>query len=501
MNTSLARLVVLAAFAVLPFLTVIAKDAPAADDEEKVSPEAELIENLEAMLDSATELNDDPAIIETARMLLDHVPNNVDAFEACVAAYLRGKDAANARLFAGRYVAAWPRKPESHLSFADACGSRLPGESLQAASGLMAEHLAQASQLMEPGAFDRQEELAEAYDNSQQYHLARLAYLDFAALKDTSETSRKEAVVRADEIVDDFERHAVITISSLWETEGTLVGFDEDVYMGLWQGWLMGLHAHSDWLDSRGGIERFGRDDRHEVLITGRRIWPESKWQLDAELGVALNRDTSPVAGVKVKKTMANDFVYKAGFYANERATDSQLLVREGGRQHRAVVEAELPLTKKLEIQASAYIRKVNTDDGSLGWGSGSTIDVEWRPFTHHQGITLGYEWEYSRFHFDRSFEQYGHPPVRDFIYQQTNTHLAVIDLKQAFGAFTVDLRLAGGRAMVQHKNVFDPALSLSYRVNNNCRVSLVYEYDSPDGKQVSSGDSNTLSLAVNFVF
>lgn len=501
MKTSLARLAVLAALAVLPSFTLIAEDKPSADEEEKVSPEAELIENLEAMLDSAQELKDDQATIESARMLLDHVPNNVDALEACVAAYIRRSDAENARLFAERYVSAWPGKAESHLSFVDACGCRLPGESLQAASGLMADHLAQAAQLMEPGTFDRQEELAEAYDNSRQYHLARLAYLDYAALKDTSETSRKESFTRADEIIDDYERHAIITVSSLWETEGTLVGFDEDIYMGMWRGWLLGLHAHSDWLQSRGGNENLGRDDRHEVLLTGRRIWPESKWQLDTALGVALNNDTSPVAAVRVKKTLADETVLKAGLYANERAADSQLLVREGGRQHRAVVEAEIPLTKKLEVQAGAYIRKVNTDAGPLGWGSGSTMEVEWRPFTHHQGITLGYEWEYSHFHFDHQTYRGYHSYMRDLIYRQTNTHLAVLDLKQSFGDFTVDLRLAGGRAIVQRKYVYDPALSISYRVNNNCRVSLVYEYDSPDGKQVSAGDSNTLSLAVNFVF
>ncbi len=506
---------VFAVFVIIAAVAPIHKHVPPAGHPAVAEAGAEEdAENLEALLDSAIELKDDAAILEAARLLLARQPNNSDALEAAVEASIRGKDAAGARQFAQRYVEAWPDKAQSHLSFADACALRLPNESKQQAAALIAEHLAAARRLsVKPGEFDRGEDLAEAYSTSRQFHLARQEYLDLAASPTLSEASRKEALDHADEIADSSERHALITFTSLWENEGTLLGLDSDVYMGMRGGWLLGVHSHEDWLESRqSGRRQFGGDERQDVAVSGRYVFSPG-WQVDALAGAALTHETNMMGGLTLKKTTSGESIYKLILEGNERAVDSMQLIRDGGRQDRAAVEAEIHLSKRIDVQAMGLIRRVDSDLGSVGWGAASNVIVEWHPLKQREDLSLGYEWECSQFYFDGPFSEtptkklkrrFAQPepggPV-ELVRAQTNTHLAVVEYKRVFGKFSVDLRVAGGWAFVQDRKEWDPSLTLSYRLSRNSKLSLVYEYNSADGMQVSSGDAHSLSLALRVVF
>ena len=457
------------------------------------------IDDAEAMLDSAVALENDDLVLQLSEKLLALSPDHPDALRETASVYLRRKDAVNARASAERYVQARPDDALSHLCLADTCSLPYPNEPAGKSSALAAKHLKIAKTLANnTWELGREQDLADSLETSGDLRGARLSYLSLARMSVTTPFDRATLLDRADDLAAQACPHLQVSIGDLIESEGHLLGFDLEAIPSCGPRWSLGVKAHVDWLTSYNGPRFAGNNSRTEVLLTS-RIPLNSSWILGAQLGVLSGSDTYVAAGASLKRSFESGLSYGLSANYNQRANDSLPLIYAGGRQNRVAVEGEIPLTKSVTLEAGANVREVESDIHRVGWGYGQEVALAWRVLKSQPSPSLRYEWEHANFHVDRGFA--AKVDSSEYVLNEINTHLAVIHMKRTFGRFTPSIRLAGGYRFAQHTPEYGAAFYTSYRLSDDTKITIGYEYDSAGMATTNSSNTHYLSLSFNTLF
>jgi hypothetical protein len=457
------------------------------------------IDDAEAMLDSAVALEDDNLILQLCDKLLALTPDHPDALRESTTVYLHRKDAVHARAAAERYVQARPDDALSHLCYADACSLPRPGESHEKAASLAAQHLAMAKKLSgNTWDLQREQEYADNLEASGNLRGARLSYLSLARLSTTSPYDRATLLEHADDLASQGCPHLQVTVGELIESEGNLLGVDLEAVPSCGPRWSWGMKAHVDWLTSYTGPKVAGNDSRTEVLLTS-RIPLNSSWILGAQLGVLRGSETHVAAGVSLKRNLESGIAYGISANYNQRANDSLPLIYAGGREHKIAVEGEIPLSKSVTLEIGANVRELESDIGRVGWGYAQDVAIAWRVLKSQPSLTLRYEWEHANFNVDHGFASKA--DAAEYVLNEINTHLAVIHIKRTFGRFTPSIRISGGYRFAQHTPEYGFAFYTAYRLSDDMRITIGYEYDSAGSGTASSSNTHYFSLSFNALF
>lgn len=457
------------------------------------------IDDAEAMLDSAVALENDDLILSLSDRLLRLVPNHPDALREPAGVYLRRKQAEQARAAAMRYVQARPEDPMSHLCLADACSLSCPGETQAASAAIAAQHLAIAKTLSKSSwDIDNEQDLADSLETSGDLRGARLSYLSLARMRVTTPFDRAMLLEHADELGQQANPHILFSTGALLESEGHLIGFDVEAIPFCGPRWAFGLRAHEDRLSAYSGPRIAGQANRTEVAMVSRLPLSPS-WMWTAQIGALAGATTHASAGTALKRTMESGLVYGVSANYNQRSSDSLPMIYAGGRQSRIAFEGEIPLSPSLTIEANAGLREVESDIHRVGWGHNEELALAWRILKSQPSISLRYEWEHASFKVDRGFAAKADPG--EYVLNEINTHLVVLQLKRTFGRITPSLRLAAGYRFAQHTPEYGVAIYTAYRLNDDVKLTFGYEYDSAGMATANTSDTHFLSIAFNATF
>jgi hypothetical protein len=214
---------------------------------------------------------------------------------------------------------------------------------------------------------------------------------------------------------------------------------------------------------------------------------------------VLTGSSTHIAAGVSLKRIFESGLTYGINAAYNQRATDSLPLIYANGRQNRVAIEGEFPITSSLTIEASANLREVNSDISRVGWGHGEEVALAWRVIKSQPSLSLRYEWEHASFNVDRGFAS--KVDANEYVLNEINTHLAVIHMKRTFGRVTPSIRIWGGYRFAQHTPDYGFAIYTAYRITDDTKITIGYEYDSAGFATSNSGATHYISVMFNSTF
>ncbi len=477
------------------------------------------LDSLEAMLDAYVGLKNEDMVLAIAAEILRKDPSHCDALRESVGVTYNRKDAARCRELSERFATVSPNDPEAHECVADAWLLDAPGDKPAERSGRVVASLTRVKALRPADKFDRQQDLASAYEEAGDWKKARDAWSELALSFTATPELRTDSLDRIDDIETNHLAAAYFGFQGLTQADGKLWSLDQQIQNpinGEWTGFVSG---HEDWISDQvpSGYGLKGGAERQEAMV-GARGSLGNGWVTEVRAGIQVDRTTRPAAAVSLTRTLGGGAVIGVDAAWNERATDGLPLIWDAGRQNRAGLHLELPFTTLFTAEVDAFYREVKAGDVRLGDGGGVDASFAWNIIHDPKPLlSLGYEWEWRHFSYDSgagrtdgdcrdltgdgATADAGQSCLRDLVLDRVNRHRIFLTGTREFGAFTATLRLTGGYRFEEDKTEYGGGAALAWRMNEHIKLSANYQYDSSSQTGLIDGDSHLFSLTCRYSF